>query len=364
MMYVRQASSSDRSLFFNRGAVFFVPFLLLFFVCLCPSVIVQAAEDILSPGFNDEPIAVPLKNPDWFKLSFLDLRDDLQEAKDAGKVGIILYFGQDRCPYCKALLDVNFSKTDITRYTQEHFDVIALDVRGSRTVTNLEGRQISEKEFSIDENANFTPTLLFYDLTGKEVHRMVGYYQPYTFMAALEYVADKHYQKQPFRDYLSRAESPSRDGKQGMNQRAFFLPPPHILDRSRFAGQRPLVVFFEQNECHACDILHNGPLTNAEILAHISEFDMVQLNAWSKEPIITPKGKRMTAGQWAEKLDIFYTPTVLFFDEQGNEIVRIASVVHFNRLSRVLQYVSSKGYLKYRNFAEWNAERQSRAGTK
>ena len=72
----------------------------------------------------------------------------------------------------------------------------------------------------------------------------------------------------------------------------------------------------------------------------------------------------MTAGKWAEKLDIFYTPTIVFFDEHGDEIVRIASVVHFNRLNRVLQYVSTRGYLKFRNFADWNAERESREGLK
>ena len=364
MMYVRQIFNKSGSVSIGQGMLSFIRHIVVFCTCLLLPVTVLAADDIMSPDFNDEPTAVPLKKPDWFKLSFLDLREDLQEAKASGKKGILLYFGQDHCPYCKALLEVNFSRVDIARYTQENFDVIALDTRGSRTVTDLEGRQISEKEFSIDENANFTPTLLFFDPTGKEVHRMVGYYQPYTFMAALEYVADKHYLQQPFRDYLSRAESPEHEGKEGLNQRDFFLPPPHNLDRTRFAGQRPLVVFFEQSKCHACDILHNGPLTHQDILSHIANFDVVQLNAWSKEPIITPKGKRMTAGQWAEKLDIFYTPTIVFFDEHGDEIVRIASVVHFNRLNRVLQYVSTKGYLKFRNFADWNAERESREGLK
>ena len=38
--------------------------------------------------FDDQPLQEPLGFPDFFKLSFLDLREDLLEAKEAGKAGI------------------------------------------------------------------------------------------------------------------------------------------------------------------------------------------------------------------------------------------------------------------------------------
>ena len=40
--------------------------------------------------FDDQPLEEPLGFPDFFKLSFLDLQEDLQEAKAAGKAGIMV----------------------------------------------------------------------------------------------------------------------------------------------------------------------------------------------------------------------------------------------------------------------------------
>ena len=41
-----------------------------------------------------------LKHPAWFKQSFLDLRDDLAEAKSTDKRGIIIFFSQKACQHC------------------------------------------------------------------------------------------------------------------------------------------------------------------------------------------------------------------------------------------------------------------------
>ncbi|MYG51452.1 MAG: thioredoxin, partial [Rhodospirillaceae bacterium] len=48
-----------------------------------------------------------LYHQDWFLQSFLDLKEDLQEAADAGKRLVILW-EQKGCPYCKELHHVNF----------------------------------------------------------------------------------------------------------------------------------------------------------------------------------------------------------------------------------------------------------------
>ena len=87
------------------------------------------------------------------------------------------------------------------------------------------------------------------------------------------------------------------------------------------------------------------------------KLEAVQLDIKSKTPVITPGGQRLTADKWAEKLDINYTPTIIFFDEAGKEIIRIESVVWFYRLRNVLTYVLTGGYKKYATFQLW---RQSR----
>jgi thioredoxin-related protein len=303
--------------------------------------------------FDDFPLEELLQYPDWFKKSFLELPDDLQEAVEQGKQGIIVYFGQKRCPYCKMLLEVNFGLSDITTYTRRHFDLIPIDIWSTEEMTTLEGEVLTQREFAVREKTNFTPSLIFYDASGREALRLRGYYPPYQFRAALEYVADGHYQRESFADYLARGEASTVFEPGGLNEEDYFTPPPHNLDRSRLPGQRPLVVFFEQGSCHACDVLHGQPLREPAIDKLMREFDNTQLDIRSDTPVITPGGERTSAAAWAKKLGIFYTPSLLFFDEQGKEIIRVDSVVRFYRLRKVINYITSRGYLTQPNYQRW-----------
>jgi thioredoxin-related protein len=312
----------------------------------------QAAdEDALA--FDDFPLEELLQYPDWFKKSFLDLPDDLDEAVARGKRGLIVYFGQKRCAYCKMLLEVNFGLSDITAYTRQHFDVVPIDIWSTEEVTTLDGAVLTQREFSLQEQTNFTPSLIFYDAAGKEALRLRGYYPPYQFRAALEYVADAHYRRESFPDYLARGEDSTHFEPGDLNEEDFFIPPPHNLDRSRLPGQRPLVVFFEQGRCHACDVLHGQPLQEPAINKLIRGFDNVQLDIHSDAPVITPSGKRTTAKNWARELGLFYTPSLLFFDEWGKEIIRVDSVVRFYRLRKVINYITSRGYLSEPSYQRW-----------
>jgi thioredoxin-related protein len=303
--------------------------------------------------FDDFPLEEPLEYPAWFKQSFLDLPEDLNEALEAGKQGIVVYFGQRRCAYCRMLMQVNFGLEDIVSYTRSHFDLIPIDIWGIDEVTDLQGKVLTEREYALRESTNFTPSLIFYDKDGKEALRLRGYYPPYKFRAALEYVADGHYQRESFRDYLARGEEAMVFEPGDLNEQDFFSPPPYYLDRSRMAGERPLVVFFEQGECHACDVLHGQPLREPAIHSLFQRFDNVQLDMWSDTPVVTPDGRRTTARQWARDLGLFYAPSILFFDQQGREIIRVDSVVRFYRLRNVLNYITSGGYLVERDYQRW-----------
>ncbi|MCK4709781.1 MAG: thioredoxin fold domain-containing protein, partial [Gammaproteobacteria bacterium] len=140
-------------------------------------------EDAFGLGFNDVPVEREIEHPEWFKESFLDLREDLQDALLEGKKGIALYFGQENCAYCKALMEINLTKPDIVKYVRENYDIISLDIWGSRTITLFDGTEISERDFAVQQNTNFTPSLIFFDETGKVSFKMRGYYKPYRFQA-------------------------------------------------------------------------------------------------------------------------------------------------------------------------------------
>jgi thioredoxin-related protein len=302
-------------------------------------------------SFDDFPREDLIEHPPWFKEGFRDLPSDLEEAIAAGKQGLIVYFGQKHCAYCHKLLNENFGLTDVLEYTQRHFDLVSIDVWGVEDVTTVDGKEMTEREFAVREDTNFTPSLLFYDAEGELALKLRGYYPPYQFRAALEYVADGHYRRETFRDYLARGDDRMVFEPEDLNEQPFFARPPYNLDR-RMPAERPLAVFFEQGDCHACDVLHGQALREPTLTRYFTDFDSVQLDMWSDVPVVTPSGERTTAREWAAELGLFYAPSILFFDERGKEIIRVDSVVRFYRLHNVLNYISSKAYLT-ESFGEW-----------
>ena len=330
---------------------------LLLIICTVFNAYAASNDDY---SFSDQPLDEALSLPSWFKLSFLEIADDIAEAKEQNKKGLIIYFGQKFCPYCKAHLENNWGQNDIIKYTQKNFDVIAINVKGQRPVLDVDGKTYTEKTFSALKKTNFTPSVIFYNTKGQEVLRLRGYRPPYQFRAALEYVADAHYKKEAFRTYMARAEPALSYGKEELNENDVFNSPPYMLDRSRVKARSPLIVFFERKHCHACDVLHAGPIARTEIESQLLKFDAVQIDMQSNEPLITPTGKKITAAKWAEELDINYTPTIVFFDLDGKEIIRIESIVWFYRLNNVLTYVTTGAYKKYPTFQLWRQAKNMR----
>lgn len=338
-----------------------VLFKTLLFICLLPALNVKATttandedyEQAFELGFNDAPLLREIEHPPWFKDSFLDLREDLKEALEAGKQGIALYFGQKNCAYCKALMDINFKKPDIVSYVRDHYDVISLDIWGSRTITLFDGSEITESELAVREQTNFTPSLIFYDERGKPAFKMRGYYKPYRFQAAMKYIVEDFYKQESFRDYLERADPPPRFEDDDLNEHEQFLKGPVVLDRRAALGDKPLAVIFEQQQCHACDQLHSEPLNNETTKQWLKAFELRQLDAWSDTPVIIPSGEKLSARDWAARLGIHYLPTTVFFDESGREIIRIDSVVKLYRMRGLLSFIVTGGYKNYKTFQHW-----------
>lgn len=320
-------------------------------------------ENIIS-NIDDSPGIRDLQYPSWFTESFLDLKEDLEEARQAGKKGIIVYFGQSDCAYCEALLSVNFEREkDIVQYTREHFNVIPINIWGSKEVSDMQGRISTESEFAERNKAHFTPSLYFYlhDSEKPEIPvlKLNGYYPPYTFKGVLEYVVDGYYGRESLKDYLARADPPAKFELGDINEADFFIKAPYVFDRRFFKSDMPLLVFFEKRDCHACDILHTDPVNDPQVRHLLDKFEVAQLDINADTRIITPDGEKLAAKDWAKKLNIFYTPTLVFFDESGQETLRVDSVIRLYRLRGILDFVAQKGYLEAPSFQRWREELQN-----
>ena len=183
--------------------------------------------------FDDTMLEEELVYPDWFTFSLGDLNDDIKEAAAAGKSGIMVYFGQKRCAYCEQFLKENIGAPDIEHYIREHYNIIPVDIWGIEDIIDTNGETYTERDLSLRYKTNFTPSLVFYDLDGKPVFRLRGYYPPYKFRAALQYVTEGFYQEETFQEYLERAEPGKFFMLAGLNERDFFSEPPYNLDRSK-----------------------------------------------------------------------------------------------------------------------------------
>jgi thioredoxin-related protein len=167
-----------------------------------------AAEPMLTDdGLYKEP---------WFLESFLDLSEDLEEAHKAGKRFAIMWELKG-CPYCKETHFVNFARPDINGYIKTNFEVLQLNVIGSRKVTDFDGAELSEKEMAAKYRVRFTPTFQFFaeraaplkalEPQKREVARAPGYLRPDDFLAMFRFVREKAYQNKNFRDYLKAQPS-------------------------------------------------------------------------------------------------------------------------------------------------------------
>jgi len=292
---------------------------------LCSSLTAYAAEPAATPTQLEAGLVNPgaIDKPAWFKESFLDLRDDIKDASAANK-RTVLYFYQDGCPYCTKLIQENFSKEDITAKTQKNFDVIAINMWGDRNVTDIDGKETTEKAFAAELKVQYTPTLLFLDETGTVVLRVNGYYAPDKFEMALDFVSGKHEKDGSFKDYYAKLKA---EGKVAATTDKTYtlpnaLPAPLRLQDARKDSKRPLMVVFAQTECDTCDELYNDIFKRKELAYSLSNLDLAQANPDDDTKIQTPDGKEMTLAEWAKTLEIKYSPSLLFFDTDGKEVFR------------------------------------------
>lgn len=295
--------------------------------------------------------AIQAEKPDWFKQSFLELEEDVAEAAEAGR-RVMIYFHQDGCPYCARLVEENFADPDIKAYIQQHFDGIAINMWGDREVISVGGRTFTEKTFAAALKVQYTPTLIFLDESGKVALRLNGYYPPRDFRAALNFVAQKRETRESFAQYRL-AQLPAEGSLIDEN---FYLENSDLAALSA-KSERPLVVYFESPDCSECRTMHQRVLADVATRNLVTQADNVQLDVGSSRSIVTPAGAVTTARQWALDLGISYTPSLVFFDASGKEVMRVEAFLKTFHFQSVYAYVLEKAYLEEPEFQRYISER-------
>lgn len=284
--------------------------------------------------------------PSWFKESFLDIADDVDEAAEENK-HVILFFQLNDCPYCDRMLSESFESEPLTSYIQQHFDTIAINVRGDREIAFNEDISVTEKELSKILEVFATPAIVFLNNENETIARVNGYRAPQRFQTVLEYVATGAYESLTLGDFQSAKLA--RNVYQLRDNTLFS----NITDLSSVDG--PLMVIFEDGSCYDCNEFHDGVLAHEDVLREISAFTIVRLDTDSDQVITDLSGNKTTAGDLARQYNMLYRPGVLAFDD-GNLIRRTDSLVFPHHFKELMRFVAG-GFHKELDYATYSQQR-------
>ena len=149
-----------------------------------------AVSVLILPAHASEMRDDGIHTESWFKnLSFLDLNEDLAEAQEAGKK-LVLLFEQPGCGSCKRLHEETLQDPALIDYVSNNFDIIVLNMFGSKEVTDFDGEVLTEAQLAEKHMTHFSPTTLFIGDKGEVVFSVPGFKSVYFYQSAFEFVAD------------------------------------------------------------------------------------------------------------------------------------------------------------------------------
>lgn len=136
----------------------------------------------------------------FFNETFGDFSEELENAREQGKKGVVIFFEMDECPFCHYMKGNVLNQPSVQSYYREHFLLFSVDIEGDVEIVDFKGEGMPQKDFAFKKNrVRATPVIAFYDLEGKRIHRHTGKTSGVNeFMLMGEYVAEGHHKKLSF----------------------------------------------------------------------------------------------------------------------------------------------------------------------
>ncbi len=153
-----------------------------------------------------------LHKQDWFALTFRDVAEDIEAARDEGK-RLVMIFEQRGCIYCAQMHEKILSDPEVSDFIKANFKVVQYNMFGDEEVTDLDGDVLTEKTAARKWGYVFTPTMVFLPEEVPEgktaaeaaVATMPGAFGKRTFLNMFKWVAEKGYDSdEHFQKYHAR----------------------------------------------------------------------------------------------------------------------------------------------------------------
>lgn len=153
-----------------------------------------------------------LHSKPWFAVTFKDVREDLEMARDQGK-RLALIVEQHGCIYCRKLHEEVLSDAEVADYIKENFVVVQYNMFGDEEVTDLDGEAMTERQAIRRWGFAFTPTIVFLPeeapgdgtVAQVAVQVMPGAFGKWTVLDMFRWVREKGYEgDEHFQKYHAR----------------------------------------------------------------------------------------------------------------------------------------------------------------
>ena len=143
-----------------------------------------------------------VRNPEdfFFHQHFGELKDESEAARSDGVEFIMVMFELSDCPWCERMKTLILNQSEIQDYYRANFRPLMMNVESDTPVTNWDGTEYTESDFSIDVvRVRASPEFVFFDLDGNVIVRFTGVTKNKDeFMLLGRYVAEGYYRNVDF----------------------------------------------------------------------------------------------------------------------------------------------------------------------
>lgn len=117
-----------------------------------------------------------------------------------------------------------------------------------------------------------------------------------------------------------------------------------------------LIVFIHQPNCPYCHRFITKNFEDKTILKKIrSSFEVVDINMIGDREVTGIDGEVYSEKEFARKYNVQFTPTIIFYDKEKNQVLRLNGYVNIEKFNVALDYVINKQY-KQKSYKDYFVE--------
>lgn len=129
------------------------------------------------------------------------------------------------------------------------------------------------------------------------------------------------------------------------------------LADARGEGKKGLMLFFEQEGCPGCRHMKENVFNRGDVQTYYRRhFVSLPLDIYGSVPLKDASGRELSEKGYAQSVRVKATPTFIFYDLGGAEIVRIVGPLRTSQEFLLLGEFVTSGAYKSRTFAQYKLE--------